>query len=98
MYVQAFEESLFKPRGVTTTTDRYKCIEFIDKVREARFIKVKRLVNKFNRLVNKGRGMANAHSSNKRTNNNRNSNQAQDLDTSSSSNNNQLHTLETNDK
>ena len=47
---------------VTTTTDRYKCIEFINKVREARFIKVKNWqVNKFNRLVNKGREKASTH-------------------------------------
>ena len=39
---------------VTTTTTQGKCIEFIDKVREDRFNKVKqRQVSKFNRLINK---------------------------------------------
>ena len=85
---------------VTITIDRCKCIEFIDKIREARFIKVKnRQLNKFNRLVNKGREKASTHSSNNRSsNNNSNSNQVQGLDTSTSCNNNQSHTLEANDK
>ena len=39
---------------VTTTASRDRCREFINKVREARFIKIKnRQVNKFNRLVSK---------------------------------------------
>ena len=39
---------------VTTTTSKDRCIEFINKVREARFIKIKnRQLNKFNRLVAK---------------------------------------------
>ena len=39
---------------VTTTTTQGKCIEFINKVRENRFNKIKeRQVSKFNRLINK---------------------------------------------
>ena len=39
---------------VTTTTTKDRCIEFINKVREARFTKIKnRQVNKFNILVAK---------------------------------------------
>ena len=39
---------------VTTITSKDRCIEFIIKVREARFIKIKnKQVNKFNRLVAK---------------------------------------------
>ena len=38
--------------GIVTTTTGNRCTEFISKVRETRFIKVKnRQVNKFNRLV-----------------------------------------------
>ena len=69
--------------------NRYNCIEFTDRLREARFIKVKnRQVKKFNGLVNKSREKASTHSSNNGTNNNNsNSNQVQALDTSTSSNN-----------
>ena len=39
---------------VTTATTKDRCIKFINKVREARFIKTKnRQFNKFNRLVAK---------------------------------------------
>ena len=41
---------------VTNTTTRQKCKDFIDKVREFNFIKVRvRQVNKFNRLINKNK-------------------------------------------
>ena len=41
---------------VTNTTTQQKCIEFIDKVREFNFIKVRdRQVNKFNRLIYKNK-------------------------------------------
>ena len=72
----------------TPTTTKDRCIEFINKVRESRYIKVKnRQVNKFNRLVAKsGNGREiNAQSSN-------NSNQSQAVN----SNRNQLEAVNTN--
>ena len=37
---------------VTTTTSRKECTDFINKVRESRFIKIRdRQINKFNRLL-----------------------------------------------
>ena len=68
----------------TTTTAKDRCIEFINKVREFRFTKIKnRQVNKFNRLVDKhGNGReTNAQSrniSNQSQASNSNSNQMQD--------------------
>ena len=73
---------------VTTTKVKDRCIEFINKVRKNRFIKVKnRQVNKFNRLLaESGREISTQSVSN--------SNQPQ----SSSNNNNQTQTHNTNNK
>ena len=87
----------------TTTTTKDRCIEFINKVREARYVKVKnRQVNKFNRLLAKsGNGSEiNTQSSN---NNNQsqvvNSNRHQsEAINSNSSNRNQLQTSGANNK
>ena len=50
----ASKSRLFSP--VTNTTTQQKCIEFIDKVREFNFIKIRdRQVNKFKRLIYKNK-------------------------------------------
>ena len=72
----------------TTTTSKDRCIEFINKVREARFIKIKnRQVKKFNKLVAKSGREISTQSVN-------NNNQPW----SSSNNNNQTQSHNTNNK
>ena len=70
---------------VTNQTTQQQCIEFINKVREVRFNKVRdRQVSKFTRLFN--RRSCNVNSEN----NNKNQVQSNSVNNSSSSNNNNL--------
>ena len=76
---------------VTTTRSKDRCIEFINKVGEATFIKIKnRQVNKFNKLVAKS---GNDRNSNSRERSTQSNNQPQ-----ASRNNNQLQSPNTNNK
>ena len=70
---------------VTTTTIQSRCIEFIKKVRESRFIMFRdRQVNKFNRLINKNNSRDRNNNSTQST---INGNQVQDTYSTNNGNN-----------